>query len=80
MENRKISAKEYRILEQLLIFIDKNGFSPTVRELGEILGYRSSSTVHHHLQSLQEKGIISYEPTKSRTLRIVGCTHLNWVS
>lgn len=79
MENRKISEKEYRILEQLLIYIDKNGFSPTVRELGEILGYKSSSTVHHHLQCLQEKGIISYEPTKSRTLRIVGCSHLNWV-
>ena len=48
MENNRISEKEYKVLEQLLIFIDKNGFSPTVRELGEILGYRSSSTVHQH--------------------------------
>lgn len=77
MENRKITAKQIKVLENILMFINENGFSPTVRELCAMLGYSSTSTAHHYLQQLQDAGIISYEPTKSRTIRVVGHVHLN---
>lgn len=52
-------------------FIEKNGYSPTVREICKMTGLNSTATVFYHLQILKRKGYISYIETKSRTIRII---------
>ncbi|GMA61425.1 transcriptional repressor LexA [Alicyclobacillus fastidiosus] len=61
--------------EAILAFIRKNvhekGYPPSVREIGEAVGLASSSTVHGHLERLQQKGLIRRDPTKPRALELL---------
>jgi len=65
--------------QEILDFIDresaKNGYSPTIREIGERLGIRSTNGVNDHLKALERKGYIRREKDKSRTLRILKPSH-----
>lgn len=58
-----------KILDTIINYIEENGFSPTVRELGELVGIKSTSTVHEHLKKLKEQGKIEWNPTQPRTIR-----------
>ena len=48
------------------------GRTPSVREICEATGLKSTSTVHHHLGSLEEKGLIEREHGLNRCIRITG--------
>lgn len=69
MGERIISDNE--IMVWLQRFIDKNGYSPSMREITEGLGYYSTSTVFARMSHLAENGYISWTPGKSRTIRIL---------
>lgn len=47
------------------------GYPPTVRAIGEHVGLASTSSVHHHLTELVRKHVLTKEPAKPRTLRLV---------
>lgn len=47
------------------------GYPPTVREIGDRVGLKSSSTVKGHLDRLKRKGLVDFEYKKPRTVRIV---------
>ncbi len=66
----KLTGKELAIYEYIKDTIRKNGYSPSVRDIRSALGIKSTSTVHVYIQRLEEKGLISKEDGKSRTLRI----------
>ena len=53
-------------------YVLENGYPPTVREIGQAVGLSSSSTVQNHLNALEQKGHIRRDPTKSRTVEVVG--------
>jgi repressor LexA len=59
---------------QILEFIDSQlrdrGYPPSVREIGEAVGLTSSSTVHAHLNALQDAGYIQRDPTKPRAIEV----------
>ena len=46
------------------------GYPPTVREIGDRLGLRSPSSVHHHLLALRDLGYLAVEERKPRAMRI----------
>lgn len=50
--------KQRQVLEYIEEFIDKNGYAPTLTEIKKFLGVSALSTVHEHLQKLEEKGYI----------------------
>lgn len=50
----------------------QEGLSPSVREICAATGLRSTSTVHAHLNTLQERGLISREAKLNRTIRVSG--------
>ena len=52
----RTSNKSQLILDFVNQFIQKNGFAPSVREIGAAVGLRSTASVSYHLQQLQEKG------------------------
>lgn len=61
--------------EQTLDFIRKSirdrGYPPTLREIGEHMGIRSTNGVNDHLRALERKGYLRREDMKSRALRVV---------
>ena len=69
--SEKMSAKQKEVLEYVKDQILKKGFPPSVREIGEAVGLKSTSSVHAHLESLEKKGYIKRDPSKSRTIEIL---------
>lgn len=57
--------------EAIKEFIKVHRYSPSVRELGSILNLSSPASVKSRINKLAQKGYITYEPNKSRTLKIV---------
>lgn len=79
MENRaKLNGKDFEVLGNILAFMKENGFSPTFRELADMMGFNSTSTVQRYLQRLQDAGVIRYEATKPRTIAITANVHVNF--
>ena len=66
-----LSLRQTNILEFIKQEIRKKGYPPSVREIGEAVGLLSSSTVHGHLQTLEDKGYIRRDPTKPRAIEIL---------
>ncbi len=69
-----LSSRQIRILEFIKKEIQEKGYPPTVREIGEAVGLLSSSTVHRHLQILENKGYIRRDPSKPRAIEILNNT------
>lgn len=67
----RTSNKAELILEYVNEFIQENGYSPSVREIGASVGLRSTASVSYHLQALQEKGLILPPGAKGRKRAIV---------
>ena len=67
----KLRDKQSVILQILKKLIAKNGYPPTVREIGEEAHLSSPATIHFHLKKLEEKGYIKKDDNKNRTLEIL---------
>lgn len=67
----KLTDKQGVILDILKKLIAKNGYPPTVREIGEMAKLSSPATIHFHLKKLEEKGYIKKDDKKNRTIEIL---------
>jgi repressor LexA len=67
-----LNPRQREILEFLREHKRSHAYPPTVREIGTAVGLSSSSTVQNHLNALEQKGFIRRDPTKSRTVEVVG--------
>ncbi len=65
----ELTDRQQAVLDVLRSHTAEHGYPPTVREIGEVLGMASSSTVHSHLAALERAGIIERDPTKPRALK-----------
>jgi repressor LexA len=68
---RGITERQRKVLEGIHHIARERGYPPTVREIGERLGLRSSCTVQRHLEALERKGYIKRRPTKARSIEII---------
>ncbi len=66
----ELTKRQLEVLAGIRLIFQETGYPPTVRELGEHLGLRSSCTVQRHLEALERKGFIRRNPTKARTIEI----------
>ncbi|NLI91682.1 MAG: transcriptional repressor LexA [Peptococcaceae bacterium] len=66
-----LSSRQLEILEIIKKEIALKGYPPSVREIGEAVGLTSSSTVHNHLNILEQKGYIRRDPTKPRAIEVL---------
>lgn len=62
------------VLEALRAYYLDKGYCPSVRELGDMVGLSSSSSVQHHLQTLVEAGRIVRDKSRPRAIRLIGET------
>lgn len=65
-----LGPRQKRILDYILSTVEERGYPPSVREIADAVGLASPSTVHAHLEALQEKGYIKKDATKPRAIEI----------
>ena len=70
----RTSNKAQLIVEFVNQFVQENGFAPSLREIGEAVGLRSTASVSYHLQQLQAKGLLQAPGGKGRKRSIVTAT------
>jgi repressor LexA len=68
----ELTGRQREIWSFLVEYVDRHGYPPTVREIGEAVGLASPSTVHAHLANLERAGLLRRDPTKPRALELVG--------
>lgn len=66
----KVTKRQQAVLDCIEACIQEKGYGPTVREICQSLGLSSPSTVHVHLKTLEEKGLIKRDPLKSRSITL----------
>jgi len=52
------TERQRKILDVIAGFTAEHGYPPSVREIGELVGLSSSSTIHAHLKALERRGLI----------------------
>ena len=67
-EQRPRGDMQARILAYIQEVIETRGYPPSVREIGEAVGLRSTSTVHGHLTRLEKKGLLHRDAMKPRAM------------
>ncbi len=65
-----LTERQKRILDTLRDSIEKRGYPPSIREIGQIVGLTSSSSVAHQLRVLEKKGFIKRDPNRPRALEV----------
>ena len=68
----ELTGRQREIWNFVVEYVDRHGYPPTVREIGEAVGLASPSTVHAHLANLERAGLLRRDPTKPRALELVG--------
>lgn len=76
MEKGKMTTKQERVFEAIKKYISENGYSPSVRDICEMLSL-STGTVHGHLVHLREKGHINFVDGVCRSITIQEKSVLN---
>src|SRR3954451_23708412 len=64
-----LTDRQRAVLEFISQSIERRGYPPTLREIGEHMGIRSTNGVNDHLKELEKKGYLEREDLKSRALR-----------
>jgi len=67
----KLTDRQKDILNVIKKLIAKNGYPPTVREIGKEAHLSSPATIHFHLNKLAEKGYIKKGGSKNRTIKLL---------
>jgi repressor LexA len=67
-----LTGRQQEIWDFLVDYVDRHGYPPTVREIGDAVGLASPSTVHAHLANLERAGLLKRDPTKPRALELSG--------
>lgn len=66
-----LTKRQEQTLDFIRRSIEERGYPPTLREIGEHMGIRSTNGVNDHLRALERKGYLRREDMKSRALRLV---------
>ncbi len=66
----ELNDRERSIYEYIKHSFETRGIAPSVRDIRDALGYKSTSTVHMYLTRLSDRGLISRELGKSRAIRM----------
>lgn len=68
---KKLTESQRNILQIIKKLIAKNGYPPTVREIGKEAHRSSPATIHFHLNKLEENGYIQKGGSKNRTIKLL---------
>ena len=66
-----LTVRQRRVLEVIRNSVDRRGYPPSLREIGEAVGLTSPSSVAHQLSTLERKGFLRRDPNKPRAIEVV---------
>jgi repressor LexA len=66
-----LTRRQKQVLDFLVNFINRQGYSPSFEEIGKSLRLSSLATVHKHLETLERKGFIQRGHNQSRSIEVV---------
>ena len=69
---RSRGDNQQRILDFIKSEIQTKGYPPSVREIAQAVGLKSTSTVHGHLQRLEKRGLLHRDAMKPRAMEVMG--------
>ena len=72
--DRSITNKQKKVLEFIKKELQSKGYPPSVREICNGVGIKSTSTVHAYLERLEKEGYIRRDPTKPRAIELLDDT------
>ena len=65
-----LTPRQRMVLEVIRMAVDKRGYPPSMREIGEAVGLTSPSSVAHQLATLERKGFIRRDPNRPRAIEV----------
>ena len=65
-----LTPRQRKVLEVIRDSVERRGYPPTVREIGEAVGLTSTSSVSHQLMTLQKKGFLRKDPSRPRAVDV----------
>lgn len=65
-----LTSRQRKVLEVIRASVERRGYPPTVREIGEAVGLTSTSSVSHQLAMLQKKGFLRRDPSRPRAVDV----------
>lgn len=69
----ELNSEDYAVLNYIKTYVEEHGYAPSIREICDGTGYKSSSTVHGHISNLIYAGLLETDHTNTpRALRIAG--------
>ena len=66
-----LSVRQEKVLQFVRDAVRRHGYPPSIREIGEAVGLRSTSSVSHQLEALQQKGYLQRHSGRPRTTELL---------
>ncbi|NIJ11247.1 repressor LexA [Saccharomonospora amisosensis] len=66
-----LTPRQQKVLEVIRTWVDRYGYPPSVREIGEAVGLTSTSSVSHQLRALQRKGYLRRDANRPRAVGVL---------
>ncbi|QFZ17484.1 transcriptional repressor LexA [Saccharothrix syringae] len=69
--NAGLTLRQRKVLDVIRDWLDRFGYPPSVREIGEAVGLTSTSSVAHQLRALEKKGFLRRDPNRPRAVGVL---------
>lgn len=66
-----LTVRQRKVLEVIRTAVATRGYPPSLREIGELVGLTSPSSVAHQLSSLERKGYLRRDPNRPRAIEVI---------
>lgn len=66
-----LTARQAKVLRVIQDSVERRGYPPSVREIGEAVGLTSPSSVAHQLKALEAKGLLRRDPNRPRAMEVL---------
>ncbi len=70
LDDAGLTLRQRTVLEVIRSAVERRGYPPSVREIGEAVGLTSSSSVSHQLATLERKGFLRRDPNRPRAIEV----------
>ncbi|WP_199433414.1 transcriptional repressor LexA [Qaidamihabitans albus] len=70
-QDENLTPRQRQVLEVIRSWVDRYGYPPSVREIGEAVGLTSTSSVSHQLRALQRKGYLRRDANRPRAVGVL---------
>jgi len=70
MDESGLTQRQRMVLEVIRDSVQRRGYPPSMREIGEAVGLTSTSSVSHQLRALQRKGFLRRDPYRPRAVEV----------